>query len=75
MDHRLIKIYENMRRGDVVSSDPFNSLSNLYEMARKAKVPAGPKPPAASYDNVIAKALFGDSTLVGQIPNPAGGYK
>ena len=75
MDHSLIKIYESMRRGDVISSDPFNSLSNLYEMARKAKVPTGPKPPAASYDNVIAKALFGDSTLVGQIPNPAGVYK
>lgn len=74
MDYRLKQIYESMLRGEQAPIQN-SSLSNLCEMARKPKIPAGPKPPAASYDNVIAKALFGDSTLVGKIPTPVGDYK
>lgn len=75
MDSRLSKLYESMIKGDQISYKKPASLSNLYEATRKVKAPPVPKPPAASYDNVIAKALFGDSKRIEEIPSPVGDYK
>lgn len=66
-----------MLKGDKPLQEKTKNLSELYEMAAKKspKAAATPKFPTASYDNVIAKALFGDSTRVNEIPVPVGDYK
>ena len=77
MDYKLKKIYEELCKNSLSKDTSTATLPKIYEAVAK-KSSGGllsSKQSNVTYDNVIAKALFGDSSKIQDIPVPKGNYK